>query len=201
MKFRIALLLFILLVGVWFAITFNSGSWRYLERVLAVGIEVPDDYGDVIIVFGAGCQPGIMTQERLNVAARLYAERPRPVIITEGFCRGKYKKEFDDSMQVKWGINPEDVYWDTLSMNTRENAEFTARYCHENGFEEVIICTSRLQQMRAYITLKKTGIRDFRLSELRYKEQLACFKEPYRSGMGKLAVLETLKSIHELFLL
>ncbi len=166
---------------------------------LEVGEEIEKDYGDVILVPGAGCNPGRGTEERLNLASSIYKKKKRKVIISEGYCRKSEQLRFNELMISRWRFDPEDIIWDTLSFNTEENILHSAQLSQDLGLENAILCTSPHHQLRCNVLMSEFWIGSFKIAEMK-DSMLECDKEQvYLDQKGKVLKQEYLKIIYEFF--
>ena len=69
---------------------------------LVVGEEIEKDYGDAILVPGAGCNPGRGTEERLNLASSIYKKKKRKVPLIDGRTKAyRQHRERLEAMRAK----------------------------------------------------------------------------------------------------
>jgi len=168
---------------------------------LEAGEEVDKDFGDVILIPGAGCNPGRGTEERLNLASVLYHQKRRKVIISEGYCRKSEILRFNGLMISRWGFDPEDVIWDTLSFNTEENMFHFSEIGRTYGLTSAILCTSPHHQLRSKILLDKFWEGDFQVAKME-ESMLECKKEQvYVDGQGKQIINEYFKIVYQFLFL
>ncbi len=187
----------ILVMLVFFALPYSK-QIRIAQIPLKIGGSVPDNFGDVIIVPGCGCNPGRGTEERLNLASSLYQLKKRKVILSEGTCFLHEREGFIDRMTKEWKIDLEDILWDTLSLSTQENIKNSQILAKEFGFENAIVCTSPFHQMRCGILMLKHWDGEFKIAKMP-KDMLEMEKEQvYIDQRGKTLKDEYWKSIYEL---
>jgi len=167
------------------------------EWPLEIGEEIDSNYGDVIIVPGAGCNPGRGTEERLNLASKLYQEKARKVIISEGYCFPKDLEYFMSRMKSRWKIDSSDVIWDTLSFNTEENIRHCSLLSERLGFKTAVLCTSPHHQLRCKILMNKFWQGDFLIAKIE-DSMLECNKEQvYVNKRGATVKNEYLKIVYQ----
>ena len=200
-KIFLAILLFLFLLGVGFYLLPYNYQWRIAQWPLAVGEEIEDDFGEVIIVPGAGCNPGRGTEERLNLASSLYQIKRRKVIISEGYCFPNHKKLFTNRMMSRWKIDTNDVIWDTLSFNTEENILHTSEMSKELGFTSAILCSSPHHQLRCRVLMNKYWEGEFKIAQMS-DSMLECNKEQvYMNNRGNILKQEYLKIVYQFLIL
>ncbi len=165
---------------------------------LKVGGVVPDNFGDVIIVPGGGCNPGRGTEERLNLASALYQMKKRTIILSEGTCYPHERAGFVERMTSEWKIDLEDIIWDTLSYSTEENIINSKKICADLGIKNAVVATSPYHQMRCSILMYKHWQGDFKMAKMP-KTMLEMDKETvYFNGKGQTLTEEYLKVFYEL---
>ena len=168
---------------------------------LEVGEEIEKDYGDAILVPGAGCNPGRGTEERLNLASSIYKKKKRKVIISEGYCRKSEQLRFNELMISRWRFDPVDIIWDTLSFNTEENMLHLSQLCERLGLKSAILCTSPHHQLRCKVLLNKYWVGDFQVAKME-DSMLECKKEQvYVNRQGRQILSEYLKTGYQFIFL
>lgn len=170
-----------------------------LQSPLDCGVNVPANFGDVILVPGSGCNPGIGTIERLNLASKLYQERRRKVIVSEGTCFPHERAQFMERMEKEWKIDRSDITWDTLSRSTVENLLNAKRIMKANNWSQLIICTSPFHQLRCKLIARKTIEGNTVIAKmpnelLEYEKLLV-----YRENRLKVLYTEYVKILYALF--
>lgn len=176
-------------------------QWKLIQYPLIVGEEIPDTFGEVIIVPGAGCNPGCGTEERLNLAYSLYEIKRRKVIISEAFCFSFERNNFQARMVQQWGFEPKDIVWDTLSSNTVENIRNSLQICQDSGWSDAIVSTSAFHQLRCLVIMKKLWKGDYRISKMKTEHYEMEHYEPYLLKKPRTLGGEYLKIIHHLIYL
>lgn len=179
-----------LFLGLGFLV-FNN-RLQFAEGMLSRGQFIPQEFGSMLFVPGSGCNPGIGTQERLDLAASLYRVKVRQIVISEGICPAEEQDRFRTYLQDSLEVNLEHVVWIPRGTSTEENAEDCAEYCKENGIEEFILCTSSFHQARMKLYLKRESIAEFKVAEMPENLKRYNYTEPYKSRRGKMLTRELL---------
>lgn len=189
---------FILIILIYSALPYNKQI--IIGQVpLKIGTNIPNDFGDVIIVPGSGCNPGRGTEERLNLASALYQVKKRKVILSEGTCLSHEREAFLHRIENDWAIELKDVIWDTLSYSTKDNIENSQKIATRLGCKNAIVCTSPFHQLRCGILMLKHWEGEFKIAKMP-KELLEMDKEQvYIDQRRRTIRSEYLKSIYELF--
>lgn len=165
MKYLVLILTLILLLFVF------SDLYRLLLNPLAVGKPIDKDFGDVILVLGGGLkegyQIGFSTAERLDLAAELYGEKKRLIIISDGSL---YKgspaiKKMVDYLAAK-GVNRADVRCEGKSQTTFDNFIFAQEMLKGMNLKGIIVCTSPYHQRRARLILSYLQLTDFKIARM-----------------------------------
>ena len=147
----------------------------------------PDNLeGDCIIMLGGGAMAGTPAlvgngtlscgaESRLALAAQLYHQKPLPIIVSGGQV---YSDSGNEAQIAKrefsfLGIPEKDVIIEDKSLNTRQNAIYTAQIMQEKGFKKPILVTSAFHMERSVLNFQKEGIEpipfptDFRTNQPR----------------------------------
>jgi uncharacterized SAM-binding protein YcdF (DUF218 family) len=161
-----------------------------LERFLSRGEFIPQDYAEMIFVPGSGCNPGVGTQERLDLAARFYAAKRRKIVVSEKFCPDSEQERFRRYMRDNYEINEADFIWIAEGANSTENAQVCLKAMRQYGASEVILCTSSFHQARMKVLLRKAGVEDFKVATMEEKLKRYKYLEPYRSRMMGMMLRE-----------
>jgi uncharacterized SAM-binding protein YcdF (DUF218 family) len=180
----------IIFLGMGFYI-FNN-KLAFAEKMLSRGQFIPDEFGTMLFVPGSGCNPGIGTQERLDLAASLYWKKERQIVISEGICPAKEQDRFRAYLKDSLGVKLKHVVWIPRGTSTEENAEDCALYCRENGIQEFILCTSSFHQARMKLYLKRENSAEFKVAEMPENLKRYNYTEPYKSRRGKMLTRELL---------
>ena len=101
----------------------------------------------------------ILALERLRYGARLYRETGKPLLVTGGSPEGgaaegalmKNTLEQDFRVPVRWT--------ETASLNTRENAIFSARMLKQSGINTIYLVTQAWHMPRARREFERAGLR------------------------------------------
>jgi uncharacterized SAM-binding protein YcdF (DUF218 family) len=172
----------------------------FIQRLLEVGKPIPDNYGDVILIFGSGCNPGCGTEERIHLAASLYKKHPRKVILSEGNCSGDELRSFLRRMTVQYGINEKDILLEDKSINTFENVKNSFELSKSMTLKNALVCTSPFHQLRCFILMKKSGFQTFMIAEMPDEFLEMDREEVYRKKRLGVVKDEWRKSVYSLFL-
>jgi uncharacterized SAM-binding protein YcdF (DUF218 family) len=176
-------------------------QWKIAQWPLEVGEHIPPDFGDVIIVPGSGCHPGRGTEERLNVASKLFRQKPRWVILSEGTCTPNQRAGFIKRVQEEWRIDTSMFIWDTTSFNSVENIAQSKKIADSLGLKDAIVCTSQFHQLRCKIIMSKLWKEEFKMAYMP-DSMLEMEKEAvYVQKRGKTIKQEYLKILHHLIFL
>jgi uncharacterized SAM-binding protein YcdF (DUF218 family) len=130
--------------------------------------------GDVIVVLGGGTEvpqyPRQMVElngagDRVTYAFWLYQQDVAPRIILSGGSAGWQGEratspaEDMSSLLVMMGVPSSDLIEQPDSLNTEQDAQFSARIIRESGFQKVILVTSALHMPRSVQLFEKEGIK------------------------------------------
>jgi uncharacterized SAM-binding protein YcdF (DUF218 family) len=171
-----------------------------LQTFLALGKEIPIDYGDVILVPGSGCNPGCGTEERLALAAMLYQNKPRKILISEGNCLKGELYHFILMLTKIYNVNPQDIVVDSTSTTTFENVSVGVEIALDSGWREMVVCTSPFHQLRVGILMAKSKIPDYKLAHMPDSLLQLDKDEVYRQKRWQQVKDEIKKSAYSLFL-
>jgi uncharacterized SAM-binding protein YcdF (DUF218 family) len=124
----------------------------------------------VIVVLGGGIEvpqsgrPDLnQAADRMWHAARLYKAGKAPVLILSGglaFAEGTMSEAA--SMQTflrDLGVPDAAMLLEERSVNTRENAQFTAKLMHERGMQSLLLVTSALHMPRSVRLYEAQGLK------------------------------------------
>ena len=173
MKKKIKYTLFILIVCV-FILCFTD-FYTIFVKPLDIGKKVDKNYGDVILVLGGGLRPkveiGYSTAERLRLAVRLFKQKKRVIIISDGSL---YKgspaiKKMKDYL-LKHNIKDEYILIEGKSQTTFDNCVNAKKIIDKNHFKELIICTSPYHQKRTEMILKYLNFKRFKIAKMHNSE-------------------------------
>lgn len=119
---------------------------------------------DCIIVLGSKVNaggPSKSLQGRLERALSLYQEGYARAFIV---CGGKRTDEPDTEAAVMaaWleqhDVPPDDIFLDSISVNTKENIREAKRIMQEQGFASAIVCTSDYHAYRSMRLARDAGL-------------------------------------------
>ena len=143
---------------------------------LMVGLESayypPDEpKGDVIIMLGGGAMsdsPDVdgvgalcsSPANRLLTAVRLHRKLNVPILLSGGqvYSDTGAEAKIASRILVSLGVSPEDILVETKSINTTQNAIFSAEILREQGFNQPILVTSAFHMKRSVLNFQKQGI-------------------------------------------
>ncbi|NNM53524.1 MAG: YdcF family protein [Spirochaetales bacterium] len=144
--------------------------WEYPRQPLSALPTV----SDAAIVLGGLSDPVISTPthlefneaaERITEAVQLYREgRVKNLVISSGSGDLTHPHAAEAPGLATWaesmGVNPENIFVEDRSRNTRENAEFSRQICDAQGFHSFVLITSAFHMPRALAVFKKAGFED-----------------------------------------
>ncbi|MDR3563591.1 MAG: YdcF family protein [Negativicutes bacterium] len=127
--------------------------------------------GDVIIMLGGGATldtPNIDGQghlggsaaNRLLTAAQLYYKLGVPIIVSGGkvYETSGAEAEIARRILVGLGIPDNKILVENASLNTSQNAQFTAAILRQYGFKQPILVTSAFHMPRSVLQFAKAGV-------------------------------------------
>ena len=130
-----------------------------------------DPEGDIIIMLGGGAtadtpslgEKGDLTSaagNRLLMTAQLYNLLKLPVLVSGSavFPGSGCEAEIAKRDLIRLGVPEEKIYTDTESLNTRQNAVYSAQLMREHGFTKPILVTSAFHMPRSVLNFEKEGI-------------------------------------------
>ncbi|WP_342566461.1 YdcF family protein [Paenibacillus sp. FSL R7-0345] len=139
-----------------------------LERKYAQPSQID---GDVIVILGGGATSGTPdidgegnisgpAANRLLTAARLYRESGLPLLFTGGqvFADSGNEADIAKRQLTGLGIPAEDILTENKSLNTEQNAEYTAALMKEYGLSRPVLVTSAFHIARGIEEFRKTGL-------------------------------------------
>ncbi len=151
----------------WVALSLaRSLEWQYLPQT-----NLPQ--ADAIVLLGGSTEPALYPRPQVEVnsaadrvlyAATLYHEGKAPAILLSGGSidwqpesTGSPAEQMDELMDML-GV-PADALWlDTKSLNTYENAVYSAEILREKGINRVLLVTSAMHMPRSVALFKKQGL-------------------------------------------
>ncbi len=152
-----------------------TGFYKIFLYPLDVGEPIKPDYGDAILVLGGGLRPkveiGYSTQERLDLAIELYNSKKRALIVSDGslYRRSPAIEIITDYLTAR-GVEAEDIYLEGKSQTTFDNFIFSKKIIDENGFREIIVCTSPYHQRRSRLIMHYLKFVDFKIARMEQSE-------------------------------
>jgi uncharacterized SAM-binding protein YcdF (DUF218 family) len=164
---------------------------------LDIGGDVDSKYGDVILVLGGGLKKGreigYSTQERLELAVRLFKQKKRTIIISGGSL---YKgspaiKKITDFFD-KYGIDQSYLRFEGKSQTTFDNFFYTHEMIDNMKFKEIIVSTSPYHQRRSRMILSYLGFTDFKIKKMERSEVYQSHSIQQRLRNWKLIIREYL---------
>ena len=127
--------------------------------------------GDIIIMLGGGAtadtpslgEKGDLTSaagNRLLMTAQLYNLLKLPVLVSGSavFPGSGCEAEIAKRDLIRLGVPEEKIYTDTESLNTRQNAVYSAELMREHGFNRPILVTSAFHMPRSVLNFEKEGV-------------------------------------------
>ncbi len=127
--------------------------------------------GDVIIMLGGGAMsdsPDVdgtgalcaSPANRLLTTVRLHRKLDVPILLSGGQVYSDTGAEAKIASRIlnSLGVAPEDILVETKSINTTQNARFSAEILREKGFKQPILVTSAFHMNRSVLNFKKQGI-------------------------------------------
>jgi uncharacterized SAM-binding protein YcdF (DUF218 family) len=148
-----------------------TNIYELLLLPLDIGQEIPEKYGDVILIQGGGLRPrvviGYSTEERLNRAIDLYREKPRNIILSDGSLYiGSPAILKIRQYLLGHQIDNAHIFFEGQSQTTFESCQRALDMIKKHGFKGVIVCTSPYHQKRTRMILKYLGYQDFRMARM-----------------------------------
>nr|WP_294553476.1 YdcF family protein [uncultured Rhodopila sp.] len=124
------------------------------QAIVVLGAEVRNNRRDPI-----GAQAGLLTLERLRTAAALQRKTGLPVLVTGGITESdaaavgvvmQHTLQNDFNVPVRWV--------EARSLDTRENALFSADILRAEGIASVYVVTNAWHMRRALVAFEATGL-------------------------------------------
>jgi uncharacterized SAM-binding protein YcdF (DUF218 family) len=125
---------------------------------------------DVIVVLGGATGPAFPPRQlpdlnehadRLWLAALLYeAGKAKHVIASGGDWRDTGRPEAPDMAEVMedFGVPPAAIVRESRSVDTAQNARFSAELMRQNGWRTALLVTSGIHMPRAVLTFRRAGV-------------------------------------------
>lgn len=127
--------------------------------------------GDVIIMLGGGAMPdspdvdgvGALCSSpanRLLTAVRLQRKLDVPILLSGGqvYEDTGAEAKIARRMLIDLGVPEDQILVETRSINTTQNARYSAEILREHGFTQPILVTSAFHMKRAVLNFEKQGI-------------------------------------------
>ena len=147
-------------------------AWRRRERRLAACYLPPaEPKGDVIIMLGGGAMPdspdvdgvGALCSSpanRLLTAVRLQRKLGVPILLSGGqvYEDTGAEAKIARRMLIDLGVPEDQILVETRSINTTQNARYSAEILREHSFTQPILVTSAFHMKRAVLNFEKQGI-------------------------------------------
>lgn len=133
------------------------------------------NFGDVILVLGGGLRKGpeigYSTEERLNLAVKLFHRKKRILIISDGslYRRSPAIKKMTDFLVSK-GVPHEFIRLEGKSQTTYDNVLYSRKIIEELNSGGVIICTSPYHQRRVRAILNHLELENFKIAAMERSE-------------------------------
>jgi uncharacterized SAM-binding protein YcdF (DUF218 family) len=174
-KWKKYTILTLVLLAVLVLVMVLTNVYLLMLKPLESGIEIAEDYGDVILVLGGGLrkgrQIGYSTEERLLLAVQLYKQRNRPMIISGGsMYRGSPAIKKITAFLEERGVRQEDIKFEGKSQTTFDHFLNARKLIDEMKAGEVILCTSPYHQARAGMILRYLGVKNFKIARMNHSE-------------------------------
>ncbi|HET6607067.1 MAG TPA: YdcF family protein [Rhodopila sp.] len=141
-------------------------------RALESGLPTTPPAGDppkAIVVLGGdlirtaqaplGVRPGLLTLDRLRTAAALHRRTGLPILVTGGTVQ-PHKPSVAEVMAVslKDDFQTPPQWTETQSINTQQNAQFSAKILEAQGIRSVYVVTHSWHMRRALLAFQPTGL-------------------------------------------
>jgi uncharacterized SAM-binding protein YcdF (DUF218 family) len=113
---------------------------------------------DLIVVISGGD-----TDARISEGVELYLQKWAPKILFSGAAaEGDVSNALAmERIAISKGVPAKDILIEEKSKTTDENAEFSAKIIHDNGFKSIILVTSPYHQRRAYDSFREALGKNF----------------------------------------
>lgn len=155
---------FYLLCTAWLADIWMGG----MERMYAPPAEVK---GDVIVMLGGGAIADVPDVDgtgalcsapanRLLAVARLQKKLDVPVLFSGGqvYADSGAEAAIARRVLISLGVHPKKIILENRSVNTRQNAAYSAGLIKEWGFKRPILVTSAFHMNRAVLNFRQAGV-------------------------------------------
>ncbi|WP_288313525.1 YdcF family protein [uncultured Selenomonas sp.] len=167
---RIAALLFAL-TFVFYLLCTSVVAERTLGSLEQAYLPPAEPAGDVIIMLGGGAMPdspdvdGVgalcaSPANRLLTAVRLQRKLGVPILLSGGqvYEDTGAEAKIARRMLIDLGVPEEQILVETRSVNTTQNARYSAEILRAQGLTQPILVTSAFHMKRAVLNFKKQGI-------------------------------------------
>ena len=127
--------------------------------------------GDVIVMLGGGAMPDspdvdgtgalcASPANRLLTALRLSRRLGVPILLSGGqvYADSGAEAKIAKRVLISLGVPDDMILMETNSVNTSQNAKYSAEIMKEHGFSRPIIVTSAFHMKRAMLNFQKVGI-------------------------------------------
>lgn len=127
--------------------------------------------GDVIIMLGGGAMPDspdidgegalcASPANRLLTAVRLYKKLGVPLLVSGGqaYADSGAEAKIAKRVLLSLGVKESDIILETKSINTTENARYSAQILGEKNFHRPLLVTSAFHMKRAVLNFAKVGV-------------------------------------------
>jgi SanA protein len=174
-KIKYFLLTLGLLALVLTALLFFTNFYMIFLGPLEKGLDVDNNYGDVILVLGGGLRKGreigFSTEERLLLAIELYKQKKRMIIVSDGslYPRSPAIKKITNFL-TKNGVEKEYIHLEGKSQTTFDSFYYTQEMLEKMKSQEVIVCTSPYHQERAQMILDHLKLNNFKIARMTNSE-------------------------------
>jgi uncharacterized SAM-binding protein YcdF (DUF218 family) len=149
-----------------------TGQLLLLPLEQKYSVRVPKNLdGDVLVMLGGGATHDTQdlngighlsgaASSRLISTVQLYNETKLPIIVSGGqvFQDSGNEAAIAKRLLVSLGVDPDDIYMEDRSLNTEQNAKFTAELLEKHQFERPILITSAFHMPRAVQHFENEGI-------------------------------------------
>ena len=143
----------------------------FMGRLESVWEPPQHPQGDVIIMLGGGAiqdTPDVdgtgslcsSPSGRLLTALRLHRELGVPILVSGGqvYADSGAEAKIARRVLMSLGVPEQEILVETESVNTRQNAEFSAKIMAAHGLTRPILVTSAFHMERAMLNFQKEGV-------------------------------------------
>ena len=142
-----------------------------LERVYEPPAQIENSGADVIVLLGGGAFRDVQDVEgegtlassaasRLLTAVRLQRLLNLPIILSGGqvYSDSGAEAEISGRILKSLGVPDEKILLETKSVNTTQNAIYTAEIMREKNFQKPLVVTSAFHMRRAALNFSRQGL-------------------------------------------